>query len=141
MSWLAKRKRIWTSQVDNCRRAMIWENWLVNVVVVVQSSSCVLTLCDPMDCSMPGLSVLHHLPEVSQVMSVISVIPSSHLILWHRLILLCSVFPSIGNFSNESPVRIRLPEYWSFSFSISLSSKYSGWFPLRLTGLISLLSK
>ena len=50
-------------------------------------------------------------------------------------------FPSIRIFSNESALCIKWPKYWSFSFSMSPSSEYSGWFPLRLTGLISLLSK
>ena len=59
---------------------------------------------------------------------------------FHSLLLLPSIFPSIRVFSNESVLRIRGPKYWSFSFSISPSNEYSGWFPLRLTGLI-LLSK
>ena len=50
-------------------------------------------------------------------MSIASVIPSSHLILWH--------FPSIRDFSNESTVHTRWPKYWSFSFSISPSNEYS----------------
>ena len=52
--------------------------------------------------------------------------PSSHLILCHPLLLLPSIFPSIRVFSNESVLRIRWPKYWSFSFSISPSSDYSG---------------
>ena len=51
---------------------------------------------------------------------------SNHLILYCPLLLLPSIFPSIGVFSNESVLRIRWPEYWSFSFSISLSNEYSG---------------
>ena len=70
-----------------------------------------------------------------------SVMPSNHLILYHPLLLLPSVFASIRVFSNESAVCIRWPKYWSFSFSISPSKEYSGQFPLRLTGLSSLLSK
>ena len=50
-------------------------------------------------------------------------------------------FPSLRVFSNESVLCIRRPKYWSFSFSISPSNKYSGLFPLGLTGLISLPSK
>ena len=67
--------------------------------------------------------------------------PSSHLILCHPLLLLPLVFPSIRVFSSESVLHIRWPKYWSFSFGISPSNEYSGWFPLGLTGLISLLSK
>ena len=66
--------------------------------------------------------------------------PSNHLILCHPL-LLPSIFPSIRVFSNESVLCIRWPKYWNFIFSISLSNEYSSWFPLGLTGLISLKSK
>ena len=59
-------------------------------------------------------------------MFIESVIPFNHLSLCHPLLLLPSIFPSIGVFSNESVLRIRWPKYWSFSFSISPSSEYSG---------------
>ena len=52
-------------------------------------------------------------------MSIESVMPSNHLILYHPLLLLPSIFPGIGIFSNESVLRIRWPKYWSFNFSIS----------------------
>ena len=52
--------------------------------------------------------------------------PSNHLILCHPLLLLPSIFPSIGIFFNESVLRIRWPKYWSFSFNISPSNEYSG---------------
>ena len=65
--------------------------------------------------------------------------PSSHLIIWHPL-LLPAIFPSIRDFSNESAVYIRLSNYWSFNFSISSSNEYSGlislnidWFDLQGT--------
>ena len=61
-----------------------------------------------------------------RLMSIESVMPSNHLILCHPLLLLPSIFPSIRVFSNESALRIRLPKYWSFSFSISPSNEYSG---------------
>ena len=61
-----------------------------------------------------------------KVMSIESVMPSSHLILCHPLLLLPSIFPSIRVFSNESVLCIRWPKYWSFSFSISPSNEYSG---------------
>ena len=57
-------------------------------------------------------------------MSIASVMPSTHLILWHPLVL-PSIFASIRDFSNESAVYIRWPKYWSFSFSISPSNEYS----------------
>ena len=61
--------------------------------------------------------------------------PSSHLILCYLLLLQPSVIPSIRVFSNESVLHIRWPEYWSFSFSISLSSEYSGLISFRLDWL------
>ena len=61
--------------------------------------------------------------------------PSNHLILCHALLLPPSVFPSIRVFSNESVLRIRWPKYWSFSFSISPSSEYSGLISFRMDWL------
>ena len=63
------------------------------------------------------------------------VMPSSHLILRHPLLLLLSVFPSIRVFSSESSLWIRWPKYWSFSFSYSSSSEYSGFISFRLDWL------
>ena len=59
-------------------------------------------------------------------MSIVSVVPSNHLILCCPLLLLPSIFPSIRVFSNELALCIRWPKYWSFSFSISPSNEYSG---------------
>ena len=59
-------------------------------------------------------------------MSIELLIPSNYLILCHPLLLLPSIFPSIGVFSNESALHIRWPKYWSFIFSISPSNEYSG---------------
>ena len=81
-------------------------------------------LCDPKGCSTPGFPVPHHLPKYAQVHVHCTVMPSSHLLLWRPLLLLPSVFPSIRDFSNESAVCIRWPQYWSFSFSISPSNEY-----------------
>ena len=72
-----------------------------------------------MDCRTPGLSLL-------KLISIESVMPSSHLILCRPLLLPPSIFPSIWVFSNESILHIRWPKYWSFSFSISPSNAYSG---------------
>ena len=67
-----------------------------------------------------------------RLMSIESVIPSSHLVLCHPLLLLPSIFPSIRVFSNELSLCIRWSKYWSFSFSISLSSEYSGLISFRI---------
>ena len=66
------------------------------------------------------------------LMSLESVMPSNHLILCYPLLLLPSIFPSIRVFSNESVLCIRWPKYWSFSFSISPSSEYSGLISYRI---------
>ena len=83
------------------------------------------TLCDLMDCSMPGLSVHQKIPEPAQTLSIESVMPSNNLVLCHVL-LLPSIFPSIRVFSSESVLHIRWPKNWSFSFSIRPSNEYSG---------------
>ena len=67
-----------------------------------------------------------------KLMYIESMMPSSHLILCHPLIPLSSIFPSIRAFSNELVLHIRWPQYWSFSFSISPSSDYSGLISFRM---------
>ena len=97
------------------------------------------TLCDPMHCSTSGLPGHHQLPEPTQTHVIELVMPSSHLILCHPLLLLPSIFPSIRVFSNESALHIRWPKYWSFNFNISPSSEHLGltsfrrdWFSIQL---------
>ena len=85
------------------------------------------TLCNPMDCNMPGFPVHRQLPELAQTHEL--VIPSNHLIFCHPL-LLPSVFPSIRVFSKESVLHIRWPKYWSFS--ISPSNEYLGLISFRI---------
>ena len=75
-----------------------------------------------------------------KLMSIESVMPSSHLILCHPL-LLPSIFPSIRVFSNESVLHIRWLKYWSFSFNISPSSEHPGLISFRMNCWISLHSK
>ena len=70
-----------------------------------------------------------------KLMSIESVIPSNHLILCHLLLLLSLIFPSIRVFSNESVLCIRWPKYWTFSFSISPSSEFSGLISFRMDWL------
>ena len=68
-------------------------------------------------------------------MSIEFVMPSSHLILCHPLLLPPSIFPSTGVFSNESVLLIRWPNYWSFSFNISPSNEHPGLISFRLDWL------
>ena len=99
------------------------------------------TLCDPMNCSTPGLPVYHQLPEFTQthVHRVGDAIQPSHLC--RPLLLLPLIPPSIRVFSNESTLRMRWPKYWSFSFSISPSKEHPGVISFRVDCLISLQSK
>ena len=83
----------------------------------------------------PGLPVHHQLPESTQTHVLESVMPSNHLILYHPLLLLPSIFPSIRVFSNDSALCIRWPEYWSFSFNISPSNEHSGLIFFRMDWL------
>ena len=71
-------------------------------------------------------------PSLHKLMSVELVMPSNHLILCRLLLLLPSVFPSIGFFYKESVLCIRWPKYWSFSFSITPSNEYSGLISCRI---------
>ena len=93
------------------------------------------TLCDPMNCSTPGLPVHHQFPEFTQTHPIESVMPSSHLILCRPLLLLPPIPPSIRVFSNESTLHIRWPKYWSFSFSISPSTEQLGLISFRMDWL------
>ena len=94
-----------------------------------------------MDCTMPGFPVLHQLSKFAQthVHCVGDAIQPSHPLL--IFLLLPSIFPSIRVFSSDSVLHIRRPKYWSFSISISPLSEYVGLISLRLTDLISMLSK
>ena len=104
---------------------------------VAQSCS---TLCDPMDCSMPGFPVHHQLLELAQTHVIESVMPSNHLILCSPLLLLPSIFAGIRVFSNESALCIRQPKYWSFSEYSGLISLRIDWFELlALQGILKSL--
>ena len=89
-------------------------------------------LCDPMDCSTPGLPVPHHLLEFAQhhVHCIGDAVQPSHPLTPSSPSAI--IFPSIKDFSNESSVLIRQPEYWSFSFSNSPSNVYSGLISLKI---------
>ena len=87
-----------------------------------------LTLCYPLDCSMPGSSVLYYL----KFMSIELLMISNHLILCFLLLFLPSILLSTRVFSNEWALRIRWLKYGSFSFSITSSSEYSELIPFRI---------
>ena len=109
----------WSGEVCEPDLRQIWAIYCCCSV----SQSC-LTFFDPINGNTPGFPVLHCLLEFLKLMSIELVIPSSHLIPFHPLLLLPSIFPSFRVFSSESVLRISWPKYWSFS--ISLSNEYSG---------------
>ena len=88
-----------------------------------------------MKCSMPGLPVYRQLSHSLRLMSIKSVMPSSHLILCRTLLLLPPIPPSIRIFSNESILCMRWPKYWSFSFSITSSKEHLGLISFRMDWL------
>ena len=89
------------------------------------------TLCNPMNRSTPGLPVITNSWSLLKPMSIKSVMSSSHLILFHPLLLLSPILPSIRVFSNELTLSMRWPKYWSFSFNISPSNEYPGLISFR----------
>ena len=93
------------------------------------------TLCDPMNRSTPDLLSITNSWSSPRFMSIKSVMPSSHLILGHPLLLLPPIPPSIRVFSNESTLHTRRPVYWSFSFSIIPSKEISGVISFRMDWL------
>ena len=94
-----------------------------------------LTLCDPMNCSMPCLPVHHQLPESIQthVHWVSDAIQPLHPLSSPSPP--APIFPSIRVFSNESALRIRWPKYWSFSFNISPTNEHPGLISFRMDWL------
>ena len=124
---------------------LVFTLWKREIPIIAIIPECVCSslnhvwFCDPMDCGTPGFPVLHYLPEFAHFMYTESVMLSNHLILCHPLHL-PSIFPSIP---------WSFPVSWFFasggqriwaSASV-LPMNIWGWFPLGLTGLISLLSK
>ena len=108
--------------------------FMVSVQFSSVPQSC-LTLCYPMNCSMPDLPVHHQLPEFTQthIHRVGDAIQPSHPL--SPLLLLPPIPPSIRVFSNQSALPMRWPEYWSFSFSISPSKEHPGLISFRMDWL------
>ena len=93
------------------------------------------TLCDLMNYSTPAFLSITNSWSSPKLMSIESVMPSSHLILCRPLLLLPPIPPSIRVFSNESTLCMRWPKYWSFSFSISPSNEHPGLISFRMDWL------
>jgi len=107
----------------------------------VQSLSRIRLFATPWTAACQASLSITNSQSLLKLMSIVSVMPSNHQILCHPLLLLPSLFLSIRVFSNESVLRIKWPQYWSFSFSISPSMDIQDRYPLGLTGLIFLQSK
>ena len=99
---------------------------------LVQSLSCVQLFVTPRTAARQASLSITNSRSLLKLMSIKSVMPSNHLILFHPPLLLPSIFPSIRVFFNESVLHIRWPKYWSFSFSISPSNEYSGLISFRI---------
>ena len=105
----------------------------------VQSLSRVRLFATPWTAARQASLSITNSQSLLKLMSIESAMPSNHLILCHPLLLLPSIFPSITVFSKESVLRIRWPKYWSFSFSISPSTEYSGLISFRTAYLKNIL--
>ena len=112
-------------------------SWLLPVMLFnsVQSLSHVRLFATPWTAAHQASLSITNSWSLLKLMSIKSVMPSNHLILCHPLLLPSSIFPSIRDFSNESALHIRWPNYWSFSFSISPSKEYSGLISFRMDWL------
>ena len=102
------------------------------LTLVVQSPSRVWLFATPCTAAQQASLSLTISRSLSKFLFIALVMLSSHLIHWRPLVLLPLIFPSIKGFSNELSVCIRWQKYWSFSFSISPSSEYSGWISLKI---------
>ena len=111
----------------------------LSLCVVVQSLTHVPPFLTPWIAARQASLSITNIRSLLKLMSIESVIPSNHLILCHLLLLPPSIFPSIRVFSNESVPHMRWPKDWSFSFSISSSSEYSGLISFRMD-LLDLLA-
>ena len=100
--------------------------------VVVQSLSCVQLFGTPWTAACQASLSYTIFRSLLKLMSIELVMPSNHLILHRPLLLLPSICPSIRVFSNESALCFRWPKYWSFSFSTSSFSEYSGLISFRI---------
>ena len=106
--------------------------WKLYFYVVVQSFSCIWLFTTPWTAACQASLSFTVSRSLLNPMYIKSLMPSNYLILCHPLLLLPSVFPSIRVFSSVLAVRIRWTKYWSFIFSISLSSEYLGLIYFRI---------
>ena len=101
----------------------------------VQSLSCVRLFATLWTAALQASQFITNYRSLLKLMSIELLMPSNHLILYHPLLLLLSIFPSIRVFSSESVLHIRWPKYWSFGFSISPSDECLGLISFRIDWL------
>ena len=120
----------------------IWAQW--RVIVVVQLLNDVWLFVTPWILAYQAslsFTISQSWLKLNELMFIELVMPSNHLVLCHSLFLLPSIFPSIRVLSNESTLYIKWEKYWASTSASVLAMNIQGWFPLGLTGLISLQSK
>ena len=111
------------------------------LIYSVQSLSHALLFVTPWTATHQVSLSITNTRSLLKLMSIESVIPSNRLILCHLLLILPSIFPSIRVFSSESALHSRWPKYLSFNLASVFPMNIQDWYPLRLTGLISLQPK
>ena len=127
---------VWTLFFMNCLNShnTLWDGYKTLILlanklrlsVQFSCSSRVRLFATPWTATRQASLSITNSQSLPKLISIELVMPSNHLTLCHPLLLLHSIFPSIEDFSNELVLCIRWPKYWSFSFSISPSSEYSG---------------
>ena len=134
---------IWTVPRQGMGGKNKYPNWFLPLISwhfptwasSVQSLSHVRLFATPWIAACKASLSIRNSQSSPKLMSIKSVMPSSHLILCHPLLLLPPIPPSIRDFSNESTLRMRWPKYWSFSFSISPSKVHPGLISFRMDWL------
>ena len=109
--------------------------FFILLISSVKSLSRVRLFVTPLTAARQVSLIITNSQSLLKLISIESVMPSNHLILCHPLLLPPSTFPSIWVFSNESPLRIRWPKYWSFSFNISPSNQHPELISFRMDWL------
>ena len=112
--------------VHTSHECLVMHRWCCSVAELCP------TLCDLMNCTLPGSLSSSISQNLLKFMSTESVMPFNHHLLSHLLLFLPSIFPSIRVLSDESALYIQCPKYWSFSFSISPSNEYLGLISFRI---------
>ena len=131
--WSSQEKILNITNHKEVQIKIMMSYYLITIrVSLVQSLSRVRLFATPWPAALYASLSITNSQSLLALMAIESMMPSNHLILCCPLLLLSSIFPCIRVFSNESVLRIRWPKYWSFSFSISPSSEYSGLISFRI---------